>query len=174
MTISLDGVTIGTGIMAGDSTNLIPTPLDIYSWNGSAGANGATLSRDKTTGLSPAGGVPMLMAVTAADPYTASYGSVQWNLGTAASGQTWVASAYVKASVSTQAGFFIFGSSSGGAIIDYAESLYSVTTSWALISYTYTFTNASVTNIQLRMDGPNSGGAGVNIWWDQLQLYRLS
>lgn len=174
MTISLNGITISNGMMIGDNTNLIPSPLDIYSWAGPYGANNATLSRDSTTGLSPAGGVPFLMAVTSTDPYTNTYGSTIWNLGAAASGQTWIATAYVKASVATVAGFFIFGSTAAGAILDYVESLYSVSTSWSLISYTYTFTNASVTNVQLRMDGPNTGGAGVNIWWDQLKLYRVS
>jgi hypothetical protein len=174
MPISLNGVTIGTGLMAGDSVNVIPSPLDIFSWTGPSGANAATLSRDTVTGRSPAGGVPMLMAITGNDPYTASYAAAVWNLGTAASGQTWIATAYVKASTTTLAGFFIFGSTAGGGIIDYAESLYTATTSWSLISYSYTFTNPSVTNIQLRMDGPNSGGTGQSIWWDQLQLYRIS
>jgi hypothetical protein len=174
MTISLSEVTLTTGMMTGEYTNLVPSPLDIFSWTGPAGANAATLSRDTVTGRSPAGGIPMLMAITGNDPYTASYGAGVWNLGTAASGQTWIATAYVKASTTTLAGFFIFGSTAGGGIVDYAESLYTATTSWSLISYSYTFTNPSVTNIQLRMDGPNSGGTGQSIWWDQLQLYRVS
>jgi hypothetical protein len=109
MTISLIGVTLGTGMMVGDYTNVIPSSLDIFSWAGFAGANAATVSRDSTTGLSPAGGVPFKMAVTGNDPYTNTYGAQYWNLATAAPGQTWKATVYVKASSATQAGIFIFG-----------------------------------------------------------------
>ena len=174
MPISLDGVTIGTGLMAGDNVNVIPSPLDIYSWMAPAGANSSTLSRDKATGLSPAGGVPMLMAVSGADPYTNTYNGTYWNIASAAIGQTWKASVYVKASTTTQAGIFIFGANSAGTYLELNASSETVTTSWALISLQLTLTNASSTFMQIRLDGPDAGGAGQSIWWDQLQLYRVS
>lgn len=174
MTISLDGVTLTTGMMAGNNTNVIPTPLDIYSWAKPGGANNATLSRDTTTSLSPAGGVPMLMAVTGLDPYTGTYNTPYWNLSPAAVGQTWTASVYVKASSATQAGIFIFGSDAAGTYYEAPNSVSNITTSWSLITFTYTLINASSTYVQTRLDGPDSGGTGINIWWDQYQFYRVS
>jgi outer membrane receptor protein involved in Fe transport len=73
------------------------------------GANAATLSRDTAVTDSPAGGVAMKMAVTGNDPYTATYNSTTFNIATAASGQTWTLSVYVKASVATTGELFIFG-----------------------------------------------------------------
>jgi hypothetical protein len=174
MTISLSGVTLSTGMMTGDYTNVVPSPLDIFSWAGPAGANSSTLSRDTVTGRSPAGGIPMLMAVNGNDPYTRTYNNQYWNLATAAIGQTWKASVYVKASTTTQAGIFIFGANDAGTYFEAPNSVDNITTSWAQISFTYTFVNPSTTRIQTRLDGPDAGGAGINIWWDQLQLYRIS
>ena len=174
MPISLAGVTRGTGLMAGDNVNVIPSPLDIFSWASPAGANSSTLSRDKATGLSPAGGVPMLMAVSGADPYTNTYNGTYWNVAPAAVGQTWKATVYVKASTTTQAGIFIFGANAAGTYLELKASSETVTTSWALISLQLTLTNPSSTFMQIRVDGPDSGGTGQSIWWDQLQLYRIS
>lgn len=174
MTISLDGVTITTGTMVGDYTNVIPNSLDIYSWAGTAGASNATLSRDTTTGLSPAGGIPFKMAVTGTDPYTNTYNNQYWNLATAAAGQTWRATVYVKASSATQAGIFIFGADAAGTYYEAPNTVENISTSWVQISHTYTFVNPSTTRVQIRLDGPDSGGTGVNVWWDQLLYYRLS
>jgi hypothetical protein len=174
MTISLIGVTLGTGMMVGDYTNVIPSSLDIFSWAGFAGANAATVSRDSTTGLSPAGGVPFKMAVTGNDPYTNTYNAQYWNLATAAPGQTWKATVYVKASSATQAGIFIFGADSNGTYLEAPNTVENISTSWVQISHTYTLVNPSTTRVQIRLDGPDSGGTGVNIWWDQLLYYRLS
>jgi hypothetical protein len=174
MPISISGVSIGTGLMAGDSVNVIPSPLDIFSWCGTAGGYNSTLSRDSSTGLSPAGGIPFKMAVTGNDPYTNTYNNQYWNLATAAIGQTWRATAYVKASSATVGGFFIFGADANGTYFEAPNSVDIITTSWSQISFSYTFINASTTRVQIRLDGPDSGGTGINIWWDQLQLYRIS
>lgn len=174
MPISLTGITISSGMMVGDNTNVIPSSLDIYSWIAPGGANSATLSRDTTTGLSPAGGIPFKMAVTGTDPYTNTYNSPYWNLAPAAIGQVWRASVYVKASTSTQSGIFMFGSNAAGTYFDITASTENITTSWTLISLQLTLSNPSSTFVQIRLDGPNAGGAGQNIWWDQLLLYRIS
>jgi hypothetical protein len=152
------------------SPNQFAYPKDIGSWMVQYGANAATLSRDPSVTDSPAGGVAMKMAVSGNDPYTATYNSTTFNIATAASGQTWTLSVYVKASVATTGELFIFGSGSAGTIIDYSATAISIGTAWSRVSFTFAFTNASVTNIQVRLDGPNSSGAGQNIWWDGLQL----
>ena len=156
------------------SPNQFAYSKDIGSWMVQYGANNATLSRDTAVTDSPAGGVAMKMAVLGNDPYTATYNSSTFNIATAGTGQTWTLSVYVKASVATTGELFIFGAGSAGTIIDYSATAISIGTAWTRVSFTFAFTNALVTNIQVRLDGPNAGGAGVNIWWDGLQLERQS
>lgn len=158
----------------GDNTNVLPSPLDIFSWTSGGFAFNCTMSRDPTTGLSPAGGMPFKMAVTANDPFVGTYQAEKWNLATCAQGQTWRATAYVKASVATQAGFFIFGANTSGTLTETTSNVLSVTTSWTQISFTYTFLLSGSVRIQTRLDGPDTGGAGINLWWDQYLLYRVS
>jgi hypothetical protein len=156
------------------SPNQFAYSKDIGAWMVQYGANAATLSRDPTVTDSPAGGVAMKMAVSGNDPYTATYNSTTFNIATAASGQTWTLSVYVKASVATSGELFVFGATSAGTIIDYGATAISIGTAWTRVSYTFAFTNATVTSVQVRLDGPNSGGAGQNVWWDGLQLERQS
>jgi hypothetical protein len=152
------------------SPNVIPNPNDIYGWCGSAGSNSSILSRDTSITPSPSNGIPMKMAVTGNDPYVASYSSSTWNLAPASNGQTWTASCYVRASAATVAGFFIFGANSSGAYIQLNASTVAITTEWTKITLSYTITDPLVAFVQLRLDGPDSGGTGINIWWDGLQL----
>jgi hypothetical protein len=187
------GITIGPGITVGSgvsqsglvtdananstlsySPNQFGYSKDIGSWMVQYGASAATLSRDTAVTDSPAGGVAMKMAVTGNDPYTATYNSATFNIATAAAGQTWTLSVYVKASVATTGELFIFGGGASGTYVDIGAGGISIGTSWTRVSYSFTFTNAGVTSIQFRLDGTPSGGAGINIWWDGLQLERGS
>lgn len=163
-------ISFDTGNPKSYSTNIIPKPTDIYGWCGSAGVNAASISRDTTISPSPANGIPLKMAVTGNDPYIASYGNSTWNLAPASNGQTWTASCYVRASTSTVAGFFIFGANSSGNYIQLNASQTAITTEWQRISLSYAITDPLVAYVQLRLDGPDSGGAGIDIWWDGLQL----
>ena len=153
------------------SPNAFPYPLDIYAYTG-PNANQATITRDYTIDASPAGGVPLKMAVTGADPYTVSYNSLTYSFATATSGQTWNVSGWIKASANTTANFYVFGANSSGGWIEIAGDTFSVTTSWQRFQTAITFSNASTTSIQVRLDGPDSGGAGINIWWDGLQAEK--
>ena len=159
------------------SANIHPKPLDLGTW--ATGANAATLSRDATVTDSPVGGVPLKMVVTAGDPYTSTYNSAVWNLGSIVSGQTWTVSVWAKASVATSGQIFIFGADATGTYFEAPAGGISITTAWQRFSYTYTFANASSVQIQTRLDGPDSG-FGVdgttrpNIWWDGLQVERAS
>lgn len=177
MTISLDGVTLTTGMMVGDSTSVFRMPQDLYGWF--VGTNGAcTIARDTSTGASPNGGIPLKMSITGNDPYMATYNAIQYNLGAAASGQTWIATVWVKSSVNTTAEIFLFGDTNAGGQVftlnDYGAGSVNITTSWTQVSYSRTFTNAGTQQIQCRLDGTNTGGAGIDIWWDGLQVYRVS
>jgi hypothetical protein len=174
MPISLNGVAIGTGMMVGDYTNVVPSSLDIFSWASAAGMNNCTISRDTTTGLSPAGGIPIKMTVTGADPHMGTYNSLPWNLAPAAVGQTWRASVYAKASISTSAAIFIFGCLSNGTYVEAPAGDGSISTSWSLITFTHTFTNPSTVFIQTRLDGADNAPIGTQIWFDQYMLYRIS
>lgn len=162
------------------SPNRFAYSKDIGSWMVQYGANAATLSRDTTVTDSPAGGIAMKMAITGNDPYTASYNSTTFNIGTAAPGQTWTLSVYAKASVATTGELFIFGVDSTGnafaANTYYSATAVNIGTSWSRISFTMTIpaSATAVTNIQFRLDGTNSGGTGINIWYDGLQLEQSS
>lgn len=151
------------------SPNVHPYPLDIYAWK--TIANLATLSRDYTIAKSPAGGIPMKMAVTGADPFQDTANTV---VCPAASGQTWTVSVWVRSSVATTGELFIIGLNAGGSYIEAPSTAITITPSWTRVSYTYTLANALTVSVGCRLDGPNTGGAGIDIWWDGLQLERAS
>jgi hypothetical protein len=156
------------------SPNVLPNPTDIFAWCGSSGVNCA-LSRD-TTMTRQYGSIPLKMVVSANDPNMSTYNSPTWNLSAAATGQTWTVSVYVKASTPTNVeGPVIFECNSSGTYLAATSAgSISVTTSWTRISYSVTFGNASTAFIQVRLDGPQTSGAGQTIWWDGLQVERAS
>ena len=157
------------------SPNVFPRGTDIYGWyvdtRGNANALRSTISRDTIS--SPVGNTPLKMQVTGNDPYLDSYNSTIWNLAAASSGDTWTVSFYVKASQNTTGEILLF-ESNGTTYYSVPNTTYNITTSWQRVSFTTTFSNANTTVIQLRLDGPNSGGSGTTVWWDGLQLERGS
>lgn len=155
------------------SPNVHPYPLDIYAWASAGGAYQATLSRDTSTGTSPAGGVPMLMATATpgTSAYVGSYNSPTWNLAAAANGQTWTVSFWVKGSSAFTASMLIFEANSAGGYTTYGHPFYNVTTNWTKVTGTYTMTQATTAYIQMRFDCYNSG---VNMWVDGLQVEQSS
>jgi hypothetical protein len=160
------------------SPNVMPNPTDIFAWAINGGSTSCTITRDSSQ-TRQYGSTPMKMAVTGNDPYiiTINYGpgaSSIWNLAPAANGQTWTISVYVKASVATTGELFLMPADSNGVVITSASGAVSITTSWTRVSFTYTISSATTAFIQCRLDGPNSGGSGINIWWDGLQVERAS
>jgi len=157
------------------SPNVLPNPTDIFAWCGAVYANNCTLSRD-TTITRQYSSIPLKMVISGNDPYISSYNSPTWNLSAAATGQTWTVSVYVKASVATNVeGPVIFEcNSSGTYLVASSAGSISVTTSWTRISYSRTFSNASTAYIQTRLVGTPTGGSGITIWWDGLQVERAS
>lgn len=160
------------------SPNVHPYPNDIYAWAINGGSTSCTITRDSSQ-TRQYGSKPMKMAVTGNDPYiiTINYGpgaSSIWNLAPAVNGQTWTISVYVKASVATTGELFLMPADSNGVVITSASGAINITTSWTRVSYTYTISSANCAYIQCRLDGPNTGGSGINIWWDGLQVERSS
>lgn len=160
------------------SPNVHPNPTDIYAWAINGGSTSCTITRDSSQ-TRQYGSKPMKMAVTGNDPYiiTVNYGpgaSSIWNLAPAVNGQTWTISVYVKASVATTGELFLFPVDSNGVVITYGFGAINITTSWTRVSYTYTISSANCAYIQCRLDGPNTGGSGIDIWWDGLQVERAS
>ena len=155
------------------SPNVIPYPTDLFAWCGTATAVNCTISKDISQ-TRAFGSVPLKMVITANDPYIGSYNASQWNLASAANGETWTVSVYVKASQATTGELFIFGAPSNGTYVEAANGAINISTSWTRVSYTYTFTNASTTQIQARLDGANTGGSGITIWWDGMQVEKSS
>ena len=159
------------------SNNVQPYSQDLFAWF--VGTNGGcTISRDTSISPSPAGGIPLKMAITGNDPYMATYNAAQYSLAPASSGQTWTASVWVRSSVNTTGEIFIFGDSAAGGqvftILDYGAGAINITPVWTRVSFSFTFTKAAVERVQVRLDGTNSGGSGIDIWWDGLQVERAS
>lgn len=176
----------------------INNPLDIHNWcatqtfllsggatggggsgfGGVAALNQCTITRDTTVVDSPYRGVPLRMDVSGNDPFISTTSNARWNIAPAANGQTWEMRVLAKASVSTQIELLIAGAASNGswtvASGNVVQTTYNVTTAWQEFSLVYTFANATVANIQIRLDGPATGGAGRNIWFDGLQVYRVN
>ena len=159
------------------SPNVYPNPTDLLGFNRMATQiQSCTVARDPSQ-TRQYGSIPMKMAVTGNDPYAGAYGSLSDNLASALSGQTWTISVWAKASVATTGELFIFGADTNGAIFttpDYSAGTISITNSWQRFSFSYTFTNANTRYIQFRLDGTISGGSGITIWWDGLQIERAS
>lgn len=156
-------------------------PLDIFAWCGTATAYNCSIARDTNVTDSPYGGVPIRMDVTSTDPQILTYGTATggpWNISTAANGETWQVRVLAKGSVNTTIQLFIFGADSSGVWVsgqsgNIGLSNKNITTSWQEYSFNYTFANAGVQAIQIRLDGPQTGDA-VSIWFDGLQIYKIS
>lgn len=167
---------VDAAYMRSYSPNVYPNPTDLLGWQYMLAGASCTLSRD-TTISRQYGSIPMKMTVTGSDSYTGHNNAI-YNLSSAVSGQTWTLSVYVKASVSTFCELFIFGADINGNVFQAGSADYGGTgaltigTSWQRISYSFTFSNANVRYIQIRLDGSNT--AGHIIWWDGLQLEKSS
>jgi hypothetical protein len=157
------------------SQNEFQYSTDIVTFSGT-GANAATITRDTIS--SPVGNTPLKMVVTGNDPYVSSmYNTPSKNIAPAANGQTWIVSVYVKASVATTGAIFIFGAGADGNVFDavtgqIAAGGVSIGTDWTRVSYAFTFTKG-ISFIQVRLDGPETGGTGQTVWWDGLQVERV-
>ena len=170
------GESVSTNIY-GLGENYHPASLDIFSWAGPAFDNACTVSRDIGTGKSPFGGDPLKMAVTGNDPHIGTYNSSTWNIAPAAVGQTWGVRVWAKASVATAGQIFIFGANSSG-VWGGTQSItaagISIGTDWQEFSHSLLMNTSGDAFVQTRLDGPDSGGTGIDIWWDNLQVYRIS
>jgi hypothetical protein len=162
--------------------NKFPNTLDIFAWT-STSANAATLTRDTTVTDSPYGGIPMKMEVTGDDPHTGKYNTLASNITAAVNGETWEVRVLAKASVATTGQIFIFGADStgnwasggaGGTSLPITAFTFNIGTNWAEFSHRITMDKPEVAFIQSRLDGPDAGGTGVNIWWDGWQVYKIS
>lgn len=159
------------------SPNVLPNSRDLFAWF--TGTNGAcNIARDTSIVPSPAGGIPLKMSITGNDPYMATYNAAQYNLAPASSGQTWTASVWARASTNTTGEIFLFADSVAGSqvftILDFAAGTVNITTEWTRVSFSHTFTNVGTQRVQVRVDGTQSGGSGIDIWWDGLQVERGS
>jgi hypothetical protein len=167
-----------TNIGSPDS-NVFPAPRNVVSRLGSGSS--CDIQADPTQPTSPAGGIPMKMTVTGADPYTESWGSAQWNLADARAGETWTVKAWVRGSVPSYCGILLFGADAAGTywfddFADNGSNYFQVQqSSWTQVSYSYTFSQPYVEKIQIRVDGPEDGDLaylGHIIWWDGIEVFR--
>lgn len=150
------------------SQNVYAFSLDIGSYITSG--HQQTITRD-TSITSPAGGIPMKIVTSGTSSYTSSYNSSYWNISSAAVGQTWTASFWVKASTAVTMSVLIFEANSSGNYTNYGQPYMNVTTEWQRVSGSYTMINATTAYLQFRFDCYVSG---VTLWIDGLQLERGS
>jgi hypothetical protein len=159
------------------SQNEFQNSTDLFAFYGPIPVNSGTVSRDTIS--SPIGNTPMRMSVTGNDPHTGSFNILASNIAPAVSGQRWIVSVYAKASQNTTGEIVMFGATSAGTAfvsgnwLNLAGSLINITTEWQRFTGIINFTNASVERLQVRFDGPETGGSGINIWWDGLQVERV-
>jgi hypothetical protein len=139
------------------------------------GAN-STLSQDVATPGPLGTSTPMKMAQTGNDPYTSTYSASIWSLAPAAVGQTWEITVWMKASSNTQAegAWIVEADVNGGYLGGGGSPFPNLTTSWQKVTSTFTLVQPSVSFVQIRLDGTNAGGTGINVWWDNLTFYRKS
>lgn len=150
------------------SPNVYPYPLDLYSWI--TGGYQQTISRE-TGFTSPAGGKPLKIVTSGTSSYTSSYNNTSWNFSTAANGDTWTVSFWVKGSSNFQARIILFQADSAGNYLDAPTQSYNVSTEWRRVELTRTFNNASTTHLQLRWD---IYVTGVTMWVDGVQVEKNS
>jgi hypothetical protein len=169
--ISSDGLVLAldAGNRKSYSYNYHPNPIDIYSWVGPAGGYQQTLSRD--TIQSPVGNTPLKIVTSGTSSYSGSYNALAYNIASAASGQTWTVSFYVRASVSTTISMLIFEANSSGGYLSYTQPFFNIGTEWTRVSGTATFSQATTASIQTRIDCYVSG---VTLWVDGYQVERSS
>ena len=165
-----------------DYENFHPYPLNLYDWWAiTSSATSSTISSDGATGKSPLAGLPLKMSVTGTDPHIGTYNNSNYNIAPAADGETWGVSVWCKASTATTMQLYIFGADSGGSWSNLqptggviVATDFSVTTSWVEYSTQITFNNPGVAYIQARLDGPESGGTGQDLWFDYMKVYKIS
>ena len=169
--ISSDGLVLAldAGNRKSYSYNYHPNPIDIYSWVSPAGGYQQTLSRD--TIQSPVGNTPLKIVTSGTSSYSGSYNALAYNIASAASGQTWTVSFYVRASVSTTISMLIFEANSSGGYLSYTQPYFNIGTEWTRVSGTATFSQATTASIQTRIDCYVSG---VTLWVDGYQVERSS
>lgn len=153
------------------SQNVIPNPIDIFGWMGTASINLGTAIRDTSVTDSPVKGTPLKLTSTGTDCYTNTYNNSTWNLAPAAAGQTWTISFYAKAQAATTGNCFLFSANSSGVYIDAPSTSFSITTSWQRFSFSAALSSVSTAYVQCRLGCSVNGGV---IWFDGLQVELAS
>jgi len=115
------------------------------------------------------------MLISTANPgtsaYVGTYNGPTFNLSTAANGQTWTGSLWVKGSSAFTASMLIFEANSSGGYTTYGQGYFNVTTSWTIVSVSYTMTQSTTAYVQARFDCYNTS---VSFWVDGFQMERNS
>lgn len=156
------------------SPNVARYATDLYTWCGGAGLVRCNIYRDASI-TRKYGSVPLKMVPNSTDPYINSIGNSTWNLAQAAINQTWTASVYARSDTPTDVQIFIYGADSSGGVYtnaDYSANTVTVGSSWTRFSITRTFTQATTSYVQVRLDGPNS--SLKTVWFDGLQVEQSS
>ena len=165
------------------NNNKFPNPNDIFAWYSGGFSSSSTISRGDIQ--SPVGNTPLQMDITGIDPHLGTYSGsssiTRWNISPASRGQRWRVKVFVRASTPVSNGqIIIFGADNQGRTfvngnwVDIKGENIPITTEWQEVTFAYTFTSPDVAFIQVRLDGPQTGGEGTTVWWDGLRVYEES
>jgi hypothetical protein len=153
------------------SPNVFPRPLDIWGWNNSLGGGISNGTSVRDSVVTPIGNTPIKNVSNAIDQHTTGYGGAQFNVAPASNGETWTISYYAKAlNPNNIIEFVLFTSNESGFLG--AGGIYGssqIPANWARMSYTGTFSNASMTALQTRLDQNISG---ITYWMDGYQIEK--
>ena len=143
---------------------------------GQTTGNQCNLSQDTATAGPLGTSTPLRMDQLGNDTYTSTYSGPQYNIAVATSGQTWEITVWMKAStsISAEGAWIAEADAAGNYLIGGGSPFPSLTTSWQQVTSTYTTTNASCAFVQCRLDGTQTGGAGITVWWDNLRIRRIA
>lgn len=150
--------------------------INLYAWVGGSNAalNNCTISLDSTE-ISPVGNTVLKMMVykDRIDPFIGTYYASRWNLAPAANNQTWEVRVWSRSNTSTAIRIFGFPSKTDGTVLTSPSDAYSVGPDWSEKVFTFD-TVANTTNVQVRLDGPQIPTTNAAIWFDGLQVRRLT
>lgn len=161
-------------ILYDDNVMTPANTTNLYNWILGAGIADCVVSLD-TDELSPFGYTILKMEILGGtlDPHIGTYNSSTYNLAPASDGETWEARVWSRANLNTTMEIFGFSSLSNGYAINSTSDEFNVGPDWS--EKVLTFNTVSGTQfVQVRLDGPNLETNNVALWFDALQVRKIS
>lgn len=164
-------------ILYDDNVMTPANTTNIYNWVSNAVTPNCTISLD-TDELSPFGNTVLKMQIIngKTDAHIASYNLPQYNLGSATAGEIWETRVWVRSDRpinNTSMQIIGFSALANGKSISTNVNTFFVGPDWAEKVLTFT-TSANTEFVQTRLDGPNLATSNITLWFDALQVRKIS